>query len=128
MMNGVKISIGIEMAMKRVCNSVIAIVNATALVAPMNNDRNEPTHVGHAMKRPVVAPILPSPPVFLVIAIAFTASAVFTATKYDTTICRSKLIGTTFIPTCSVKYATNFGMYPGAPQHGVICAEGTSAP
>ena len=66
MRNGVKIKIGIEIAMNSVCNSVIAIVNATALVAPMNNDKNEPTHVGHAMNSPVVAPILPSPPVFLV--------------------------------------------------------------
>ena len=128
MMKGVKIRIGIDMPMNNVCNSVIAIVNATALVAPMNNDKNDPTHVGHAMNNPAVAPILPNPPVFLVIAIALTASAVFTATKYETTICKSKLIGTTLIPICSVRYATNFGMYPGAPQHGVICAEGTSAP
>ena len=128
MINGVKTSIGIDIAMNNVCNSVIAIVNATALVAPMNNDKNDPTHVGHAMNNPVVAPILPSPPVFFVIAIALTASAVFVATKYDTTICNRRLTGTTFIPTCSVKYATNFGIYPGAPQHGVMCAEGTSAP
>ena len=128
MINGVNIRIGIEMAINSVCNSVIAIVNATALVAPMNNDKNDPTHVGHAINSPVVAPMLPRPPVFLVTAIAFMASAVFTATKYETTICNSKFIGTTFMPTCSVKYATNFGMYPGAPQHGVICAEGTSAP
>ena len=128
MINGVKIRIGMEMPINNVCNSVIAIVNATALVAPINNDKNEPTHVGHAMNSPVVAPMLPRPPVFLVIEIAFTASAVFTATKYETTICSSKLIGTTLMPTCSVRYATNFGIYPGAPQHGVICAEGTSAP
>ena len=128
MMNGVKIRMGIETTINNVCNSVMAIVNATALVAPMNNDKNDPTHVGHAMNNPVVAPILPRPPVFLVTAIAFTASAVFTATRYETTICSSRLIGTTFIPTCSVRYATNLGIYPGAPQHGVICAEGTSAP
>ena len=103
MINGVKINIGIVIAMNRVCSSVIAIVNATALVAPTNNDRKDPTHVGHAMNNPVVAPILPSPPVFLVIEIAFTANAVFTATRYDTTICRSKLIGTMLIPTCSVR-------------------------
>ena len=46
MMNGVNRSIGIDIAMNSVCNSVIAIVNAIALVAPMNNDKNEPTHVG----------------------------------------------------------------------------------
>ena len=49
MINGVKTKIGIEIAINIVCSSVIAIVNATALVAPMNNDKNEPTHVGHAM-------------------------------------------------------------------------------
>ena len=103
MMKGVKMRMGIDMAINNVCSSVIAIVNTTALVAPMNNDKNDPTQVGHAMNNPVVAPILPNPPVFLVIAIAFTASAVFTATKYETTICNSKLIGTIFIPTCSVK-------------------------
>ena len=89
--------------MNRVCSSVIAIVNATALVAPINNDRNDPTHVGHAMNNPVVAPIPPSPPDFLAIAIAFTTNAVFVATRYDTVICNSRLIGTMLIPTCSVK-------------------------
>ena len=103
MMNGVKTNIGIVIAMNSVCSSVIAIVNATALVAPINNDKNEPTHVGHAMNSPVVAPMLPRPPVFLVIEIALTANAVFIATKYETTICNSKLIGTTLIPTCSVR-------------------------
>ena len=128
MINGVNKRIGIDIPMNNVCSSVIAMVNATAPVAPINNERNDPTHVGHAMNNPVVAPMLPSPPVFFVIEIAFTASAVFVATKYDTTICNSKLIGTTLIPTCSVKYATNFGIYPGGPQHGVTWADGTSAP
>ena len=114
--------------MNKVWSSVIAIVNVTALVEPINNDKNDPTHVGHAMNNPVVAPILPSPPVFLVIAIALTANTVFTATRYETIICNSKLMGTTLIPTCSVRYATNFGMYPGGPQHGVTWADGTSTP
>ena len=127
-MNGVNTNIGIVIAMNNVCSSVMAIVNATALVAPINNERNEPTHVGHAINNPVVAPILPNPPVFLVMEIALTANAVFVATKYETIICKSKLIGTTLIPTCSVRYATNFGIYPGAPQHGVTWADGTSAP
>ena len=103
MINGVKINIGTVIAMNRVCSSVIAIVNVTALVVPMNNDKNDPTQVGHAMNNPVVAPILPSPPVFLVIEIAFTANAVFTATRYDTIICKSKFIGTMLIPICSVR-------------------------
>ena len=64
MMNGVNKRIGIEIAMNNVCSSVIAMVKATARVAPINNERNDPTHVGHAMNKPVVAPILPSPPVF----------------------------------------------------------------
>ena len=114
--------------MNKVCSSVIAIVNATTLVDPINNDRNEPTHVGHAMNKPVVAPMPPSPPDFLVIVIALIANAVFVATRYETVICNSKLIGTTFIPICSVTYTTNFGMYPGGPQQGVMCADGTSAP
>ena len=71
----------------------MAIVNATALVAPTNNERNEPTHVGHAINNPVVAPILPRPPVFFVIDIAFTASAVFVATRYDTVTCSTRFIG-----------------------------------
>ena len=128
MMNGVKTNIGIVIAINSVCSSVIAMVNATALVAPINNDRNEPTHVGHAINNPVVAPILPNPPVFFVIEIALTANAVFVATRYETTICNSKLIGTTLMPICSVRYATKLGIYPGAPQHGVIWADGTSAP
>ena len=89
--------------MNNVCNSVIAIVNAIALVAPTNNDRNDPTHVGHAMNNPVAAPILPSPPDFLAMAIALTANAVFVATRYDTITCKSKFIGTMLIPICSVK-------------------------
>ena len=72
-------------------------------VAPTNNDRNDPTHVGHAINNPVVAPILPNPPVFLVIEIALTANAVFVATRYETIICSSKLIGTTLMPICSVR-------------------------
>lgn len=128
MINGVKINTGTVITMNRVCSSVIAIVNVTALVAPINNDKNDPTHVGHAMNNPVAAPMLPRPPVFFAIEIALTANAVFTATRYDTIICNNRLIGTMFMPTCSVRYATNFGIYPGGPQHGVTCAEGTSAP
>ena len=89
--------------MNSVCNSVTAIVKATTLVAPTNNERNEPMHVGHAINNPVAAPILPKPPLFFVIEIAFTARAVFVATRYDTIICKRRLIGTMLIPTCSVK-------------------------
>ena len=71
------------------------IVNATALVAPTNNERNEPTHVGHAINSPVVAPIPPKPPVFLDIEITLTANAVFVATKYDTVNCKTRFNGTT---------------------------------
>ena len=109
-MNGVKINIGIVIAINNVWSSVTAIVNATTLVAPTNNERNEPTHVGHAINNPVVAPMLPRPPVFFVIDIAFTASAVFVATRYDTVTCKTRFIGMTCIPTCSVKYATNLGI------------------
>ena len=63
-MKGVKINIGIVIAINSVWSSVTATVNATTLVAPTNNERNEPIHVGHAINNPVVAPILPRPPVF----------------------------------------------------------------
>ena len=126
--NGVNIKIGIVNAINNVSSSVTAIVNTTALVAPTNNERNEPTHVGHAINSPVVAPIPPNPPDFFVIEIAFTANAVFIATRYDTVICNTRLIGITCIPICSVIYAINFGTYPRGPQHGVICADGISAP
>ena len=109
-MKGVKINIGIVIAINSVWSSVTAIVNATTLVAPTYNERNEPTHVGHAINNPVVAPMLPRPPVFFVIDIAFTASAVFVATRYDTVTCRTRFIGITCIPICSDKYATNLGI------------------
>ena len=96
--------------MNNVCSSVIAIVNATAPVAPTNKERNEPIHVGHAINKPVAAPILPKPPLFFVIEIAFTANAVFVATRYDTVTCNTRFIGITCIPTCSVKYTIIFGM------------------
>ena len=105
----------------------MAIVKATALVAPTNNDKNEPIHVGHAINNPVVAPIPPRPPVFFAIDIALTANDVFAATRYDTVICNTRFNGIICIPICSVKYATNLGLYPGGPQHGVICADGTVA-
>ena len=109
-MNGVKMRIGIVIAIKSVWSSETAIVNATALVDPTNIDRNEPIHVGHAMNSPVVAPIPPSPPVYLDIEIALTANAVFIATKYETVICKTRFNGMTWIPMCSVRYATNLGM------------------
>ena len=96
--------------MNNVCSSVTAIVKATALVAPTNNERNEPMHVGHAINKPVAAPILPKPPLFFVIEIAFTASAVVVATRYHTVTCNTRFIGITCIPICSVKYATIFGI------------------
>ena len=114
--------------MNSVCNSVTAIVKATTLVAPTNNERNEPMHVGHAINNPVAAPILPKQPLFFVIEIAFTARAVFVATRYDTVTCNTKFIGIICNPTCSVTYPIIFGMYPTGPQHGAICADGISAP
>ncbi len=50
----------------------------------MNIERNEPTHVGHAINKPVVAPIVLNPPLFLPIEIAEMAIDVFSATKYET--------------------------------------------
>jgi len=67
------------------------MVNNTALVDAINKERKVPTHVGHAINRPVVAPIPLSPPPFFEIVKAFTANVTFNATRYDTTICRTRL-------------------------------------
>ena len=61
--------------MNNVCSSVTAIVKATALVAPTNNERNEPMHVGHAINKPVAEPKLPKQPLIFVIEIAINASS-----------------------------------------------------
>ena len=85
-----------------VCNCVIANVNATALDAETNNDRNVPAQVGHAMNSPVAAATLPMPAFLRSMENAFTAIAEFSPTKYETVICNMRLIGITCIPTCSV--------------------------
>ena len=102
-------------------------VNVTALAEPIKIAKNVPTHVGHATNRPVVAPILVNPPLFFVIEIAFTASAVLRPTRYETIKTSTKFIGMICRPTCSVIYTMIVGIYPGSPQHAFMCAEGTIA-
>ena len=114
--------------MKNVCNCVSATDNAIPLAVPIKIERNVPAHVGHAMNNPVAAPIVLSPLPFLEIEYALTAIDAFNPTKYETTICNTKLIGTICNPTCSVKYTIIFGIYPGASQHGATKLDGISAP
>lgn len=79
--------------MNNVCSCVIAIVNAIPLAVPTKIERNEPTHVGHAMNNPVIAPIPLIPLPFFDSEYALKAIAMFSATKYDTTTCSTRLIG-----------------------------------
>ena len=102
-------------------------MNVTAVVEPTNTVKNAPAHVGQAIKRPVIAPMLLRPPLFFVMDIAFIASEVFRPTRYDTTTTSTKLIGMICKPTCSVMYTIISGIYPGSPQHAFKCAEGTIA-
>ena len=53
------------MRMNNVCNWVIATVKAIAPEVPMKIELNTPTHVGHAINKPAVAPTLLRPPPFL---------------------------------------------------------------
>ena len=80
-MKGVASKTGIVIKMKTVWSCVIAKVNTTALDALTNKDRNVPTHVGHAINNPVVAPIPLRPPAFLETEIALIASATLRPTK-----------------------------------------------
>jgi hypothetical protein len=69
-----------------VCSWVIANVNAIAPALPTKIELNAPTHVGHAINNPVVAPTLLSPPSFLKKVKALTANAVLSPTRYETII------------------------------------------
>ena len=96
-------NIGIDMAIKNVCNSANAIDKAIPLAVPINTDKNDPAQVGQAMNNPAMAPIELAPLPFLEIVYALTAIAVFNPTKYDTIICNTRLTGITFNPICSVR-------------------------
>ncbi len=109
-MIGVIKSIGIVIAIKTVWSCVIVRVNIIALELLINNDRNVPTHVGHAINKPVVAPILANPLPFFVNDIIHNASDTLKATRYDTTICNRRFIGIICNPTCSVIYTIIFGI------------------
>ena len=73
------------------------------LVVPKNNDRKVPAQVGQAINNPVVAPVLPRPPVFLDIEIVRTARAIFRPTRYDTKNCKTRFNGMICKPICSVR-------------------------
>ena len=85
-------------------------MNVTAVVEPINTAKNVPAHVGQAIKRPVIAPILLRPPLFFVMDMAFIASEVLSPTRYDTTRTSTKLIGMICRPTCSDMYTIISGI------------------
>ena len=92
-MYGVASNTGIDIAMNKVCICVNAIDNAIPLAVPINIDINVPAQVGHAMNRPVAAPIELNPLPFFEIVYALIAIEVFNPTKYETITCNTKLTG-----------------------------------
>ena len=102
-MYGVANNIGIDTAISNVCNCANANDNAIPLAVPINNEKNVPAQVGHAMNAPTTAPIPLIPLPCLENVCALTAIDVFSATRYDTIICSTKLIGIICNPTCSVR-------------------------
>ena len=97
------IKIGIDNAINNVCNCVSNIDNPIPLAVPINIERNVPAHVGHAINNPVAAPILLILLPFLDIVYALIAIAEFIATKYETIICKIRLMGIICNPICSVR-------------------------
>ena len=92
-MIGVIKSIGIVIAIKTVWSCVIVRVNIIALELLTNNVKNVPTHVGHAINKPVVAPIPVKLLPFFVNDIMLNASDILNPTRYDTIICNKRFIG-----------------------------------
>lgn len=102
-MYGVASSMGIDTAINNVCNCANASDSAIPLAVPMNNEKNVPAQVGHAMNAPTTAPMPLIPLPCFENVYALTAIDVFNATRYDTMICNTKLIGIICNPTCSVR-------------------------
>ena len=96
-------STGIVIPMKSVCRCVNNRVNATIPDDPTNIAKNVLTHVGQAMNRPVVAPILLKPPLFFAMENALAASDVLSPTRYAIITTSSRFIGMICRPICSVK-------------------------
>ena len=92
-MIGVIKSIGIVIAIKTVCSWVMVSVNTIALELLINKVKNVPTHVGHAMNKPVVAPMPVKLLPFFVNDIMLNASDILNPTRYDTIICNKRFIG-----------------------------------
>ena len=117
-----------EIAIKRVCNCGSATVKAIPLAVPMKTLKKVPAQVGHAINKPVAAPIVLTLRFFLDSVNALTAIDVLRPTRYDTITCKTKLMGIICNPTCSVRYIITLGMYPGPSQQGATNPEGISAP
>ena len=56
-MYGVASSIGIDTAISNVCSCANASDSAIPLAVPINNEKNVPAQVGHAMNAPMIAPV-----------------------------------------------------------------------
>ena len=97
------IRIGIDNPMNNVCNCVRNIDNPIPLAVPINIERNVPAQVGHAINNPVAAPMLLILRPFFDIVYALIAIAEFIATKYETIICKIRLMGIICNPICSVR-------------------------
>ena len=83
MIYGVARSIGIDTAISNVCNCANARDNAIPLAVPINNEKNVPAQVGHAMNAPIIAPVPLIPVPCFENVYALTAIDVFNATRYD---------------------------------------------
>jgi hypothetical protein len=98
---------------------------------PSAEKRKNPAHVGHAEKSPTNAPTEPSQPVTADGALfrkAKTANDTFSPTSQETASRRIVLIGTNKTARFWVRYKTNCGICPKAPQHTTSTAAGTLTP
>ena len=80
-MYGVANSIGIDTAISNVWSCANARDSAIPLAVPINNEKNVPAHVGHAMNAPTIAPIPLIPLPCFENVYALTAMDVFNATR-----------------------------------------------
>jgi hypothetical protein len=112
---GVARRTGIDIAINNVWTWASKLVrNNVNDVAPAPKPNNivkaVPAHVGQPTKSPVIAPNAPNFPPLFAIVNTVDDTAKFNPTKNDTETNRSKLMGITCNPTCSVKNAKIIGM------------------
>lgn len=88
--------------MNTVCNCMRYNASPELRVAPKNNVRTVPAHVGHAMNNPAMEPVPHKPPVFFDSTIAGIAIAMLNATRYEIVNCKRRLTGMICNPIFSV--------------------------